>query len=165
MAAARARTHCTPRAIQTKTASPASTLSLGKTYLIASMLAMPARRQNLLSMQGTQGMLESPDAGDAGMLLVKLARMQRMLAGMLATAGGDLHCIYSTFRRLGYVASGASRQARDAGDVLPNGWAGLRAGDAGDAEEELGVQQNTSAVYKHVFVFCPGPKSGQAWSS
>ena len=26
-------------------------------------------------------------------------------------------------------------------------WAGLRAGDAGDAEEELGVQQNTSAVY------------------
>ena len=26
-------------------------------------------------------------------------------------------------------------------------WAGLRAGDAGNAEEELGVQQNTSAVY------------------
>ena len=29
----------------------------------------------------------------------------------------------------------------------PNVWAGLRAGDARDAEEELGVQQNTSAVY------------------
>ena len=29
----------------------------------------------------------------------------------------------------------------------PSVWAGLRAGDAGNAEEELGVQQNTSAVY------------------
>ena len=28
----------------------------------------------------------------------------------------------------------------------PTVWAGLRAGDAGDAEEELEVQQNTSAV-------------------
>ena len=29
----------------------------------------------------------------------------------------------------------------------PSVWAGLRAGDAGNAEEELGVQQNTSAVH------------------
>ena len=29
----------------------------------------------------------------------------------------------------------------------PSVWAGLRAGDAGNAEEELGVLQNTSAVY------------------
>ena len=29
----------------------------------------------------------------------------------------------------------------------PSVWAGLRAGDAGNAEEELGVQQNTLAVY------------------
>ena len=28
----------------------------------------------------------------------------------------------------------------------PSVWAGLRAGDAGNAKEELGVQQNTSAV-------------------
>ena len=28
----------------------------------------------------------------------------------------------------------------------PSVWPGLRAGDAGNAEEELGVQQNTSAV-------------------
>ena len=27
----------------------------------------------------------------------------------------------------------------------PSVWAGLRAGDAGNAEEELGVQQNTSS--------------------
>ena len=64
-------------------------------------------------------MLESSDAGDAGMLgmLVKLA--------------------YSVF------------QAKDAGcrDMFwgPNVWAGLRAGDAGKDEEELGVQP--SAVY------------------
>ena len=32
----------------------------------------------------------------------------------------------------------------------PSVWAGLRAGDAGNAEEELGVQQNTSAVYPRV---------------
>ena len=43
------------------------------------------------------------------------------------------------------MASGASHKARDFGG--PNVWAGLRASDAGDAEEELGVQQNTSAVY------------------
>ena len=30
-------------------------------------------------------------------MLVKLARKQRMLAGMLATVGGDLHFIYSVF--------------------------------------------------------------------
>ena len=29
----------------------------------------------------------------------------------------------------------------------PSVWAGLRAADAGNAEEELGVQQNMSAVY------------------
>ena len=29
----------------------------------------------------------------------------------------------------------------------PSVWAGLRAGDAGNAEEELGVQHNTSVVY------------------
>ena len=29
----------------------------------------------------------------------------------------------------------------------PNAGSGLRAADAGDAEEEVGVQQNTSAVY------------------
>ena len=29
----------------------------------------------------------------------------------------------------------------------PSVWAGLRAGDAGNAEEELGVKQNMSAVY------------------
>ena len=39
------------------------------------------------------------------------------------------------------MASEARRKAREAG------WAGLPAGDAGNAEEELGVQQNTSAVY------------------
>ena len=44
-------------------------------------------------------MLERPDAGDAGMpgMLAKFARMQRMLAGMLATVRGDLHRIYSVF--------------------------------------------------------------------
>ena len=47
------------------------------------------------------------------------------------------------------MACGARRKARDAGDVLGlnDAWAGLRAGDAENAEEELGVQQNTSAVY------------------
>ena len=42
-------------------------------------------------------MLESPDAGDAGMpgMLVEFARMQRMLAGMLATVQGELHGMYS----------------------------------------------------------------------
>ena len=46
------------------------------------------------------------------------------------------------------MASEARRRAREAGDVWgPSVWAGLRAGDAGNAEEELGVQQNTSAVY------------------
>ena len=89
-----------------------------------------------------QRTLESPDAGDVGMLgiLAKLARMQRMLADMLATAGGDLHGIYSVFSRLGNVASGACPKPGTLGMFWgPNVWAGLRAGDVGDAEEELGV--------------------------
>ena len=46
------------------------------------------------------------------------------------------------------MVSGARRKARDVGMFWgPSVWAGLRPGDAGDAEEELLVQQNTSAVY------------------
>ena len=45
------------------------------------------------------------------------------------------------------MASEARRKAREAGMFWgPSVWAGLRAGDASNAEEELGVQQNTSAV-------------------
>ena len=67
---------------------------------------------------------DARDAGkpDAGML--KLA-MQRMLAGMLATAVAHLQ----PFSRLGNVVSGASRKARDAGDVFGFkclGWAACR---------------------------------------
>ena len=67
-----------------------------------------------------------------------------MLAGMLATVGGDLHGIYSVFE--GWAP--CSRRARDVRDVLGSnclGW--LCPGDAGDAEEELLVQQSTSAIY------------------
>ena len=44
-------------------------------------------------------MLERADAGDAGTpeMLAKFLRMQRMLAGMLATVRGDLRGIYSVF--------------------------------------------------------------------
>ena len=45
------------------------------------------------------------------------------------------------------MASEARRKAREAGDVLGSKCLALRAGDAGNAEEELGVQHNTSAVY------------------
>ena len=41
-------------------------------------------------------MLERPDAGDAE-IAGDAGRMQRMLAGMLATVRGDLHAIYSVF--------------------------------------------------------------------
>ena len=71
-----------------------------------------------------------------------------MLAGMLATVRGDLHGIYSVFEgRPTWHQKPVARPGRSRMFWGPSVLAGLRAGDAGNAEEELGVQQNTSAVY------------------
>ena len=72
--------------------------------------------------QGVQGMPESPDAGDAGML------------GMLV----NLQC----FLKVGQRGVRSPLQGHGC-----RGCFGVQNVWAGDAEEELGVQQNTSAVY------------------
>ena len=86
-------------------------------------------------------MLESQAAGDAGMLgmLLKLAKMQRMLAGMLATVRGDFH-VGAMWHQEPVARPGMS------GVFLGSRcWA---AGDAGDGEE-LGVQHISSSSKTH----------------
>ena len=72
------------------------------------------------------GILKS-SSGDAGML-VRLARMYGMLAGMLAST----LTVFTVFSRLGKVASGARHKA---GDVLRCRWDD--AGDAGGPTKHL----------------------------
>ena len=71
-------------------------------------------------------------------------RSFRMLAGMLATVRGDWHGIYSVFEgRATWHQKPVARPGRPGMFWGPSVWAGLRANDAGNLEEDLGVQQNT----------------------
>ena len=74
-------------------------------------------------------MVERPDAGDAG---------NAGDAGKVSEDADDVG---------GDALSGGARPGRPGTFWGPSVWAGVRAGNAGNAEEELGVQPNTSAVY------------------
>ena len=88
-------------------------------------------------------MLESPHVGDAGMLgmLVKLARTQRMLAGICWRLPKTTCAVFTVFLKIGQ--RGLRSQSHG---VQMFGLACAQVMQ-GDAEEELGVQQNTSAVH------------------
>ena len=81
-------------------------------------------------------------------MLAKFARVQRMLAEMLATVRGEC-TVFAVFfdGRATWHQKPVARPGRPGMFWGPSVWAGLRAGDAGNAEEDLGVQQNPSAVY------------------
>ena len=114
---------------------------LAKKPRFANLPCLPTARtysQGTILFQEMQGMLERPDsdAADAEILgmLVKLARMQRILAGTLATAGGDCTVFTLVFQGWGQV-SGMFWG--------PNVWAGLRAGEQGGAGATKPRQRHT----------------------
>ena len=78
-----------------------------------------------------EGTLERPDAGDAGN----------------AGDAGEVSVFKVFFEGRTTFHKPVARPGRSGMFWGPSVWAGLRAGDAGNAEEELGVQQSTSTIY------------------
>ena len=92
-------------------------------------------------------MLERPDAGDAGNAgdAGEVCEDAEDVGGDAGDCPGQF-AVFTVFfeGRATWHQKPVARPGRPGMFWGPSVWAGLRAGDAGNAEEELGVKQNTS---------------------